>query len=100
MMTQNFSYSRILAVWLVLLAFFCGMILPSIAIARMEFTIATEGDPGDGMDSDSGGGGGSGGSDNETTPVTGAKNISQYWIKGKPISRFGKRIIHGCPTYV
>ena len=57
MMTQNFSYSRILAVWLVLLAFFCGMILPSIAIARMEFTIATEGDPGDGLENNGGGGG-------------------------------------------
>ncbi len=56
MMTQNFSYSRILAVWMVLFAFFCGVILPSVTLAKVEMAIATEGDPGDGLGASGGGG--------------------------------------------
>ena len=57
MMTRNFPLFRILPVWLVLFAFLGGMILPSVAIARVEIAIATEGDPDDGLDSAGGGGG-------------------------------------------
>jgi len=57
MTTQNSSYSRIVAVWFVLLVFLCGMIVPSLALAKKEMTIDSEGDPGDGLES---GGGGSG----------------------------------------
>ena len=62
MTTHNSSFSRILAVWMVLIAFLCGMILPSFAIARVEIVIATEGDPEDGLDYSGGGGGTSDGS--------------------------------------
>ena len=60
MMTQNSSCSRIVAVWLVLLAFLCGMIVPSLAVANQDMTIDTEGDPTDGLDYSGGGGGGGG----------------------------------------
>jgi len=60
MTTKNSSYSRIVAVWLVLLAFLCGMIVPSLALAKQEMEIAMEGDPTDGLDFAGGGGGGDG----------------------------------------
>ena len=60
MMTQNSSCSRIVAVWLVLLAFLCGMIVPSLALAKQDMTIGSEGDPTDGLDYTGGGGGGGG----------------------------------------
>jgi len=55
MMTQNSSCSRIFAVWMVLLAFLCGMIVPSLAIANQDMEIELEGDPGDGLENDGGG---------------------------------------------
>ena len=58
MMTHTSSRSRIITVWLVLLAFLCAMIVPSMALAKKDMTIATEGDPGDGMDFSGGGGSG------------------------------------------
>jgi hypothetical protein len=57
MTTQNSSYSRILAVWMVLFSFLFGMVFPPLVQAKVEMTIATEGDPGDGLE---GSGGGSG----------------------------------------
>jgi len=57
MKTKNPSYSRIVAVWLVLLVFLCGMVVPSLALARQEMDIAMEGDPTDGLDFAGGGGG-------------------------------------------
>ena len=57
MMTKNSSYSRIVAVWLVLLAFLCGMIVPSLALAIQDMDIEMEGDPGDGLGATGGGGG-------------------------------------------
>lgn len=58
MMTQKSSYSRIIAVWMVLFAFFGGMVFPSYVQAKVDMTIATEGDPTDGLDYAGGGGGG------------------------------------------
>jgi len=57
MMTKNSSSSRIFAVWMVLLAFLCGMIVPSLAVANQDMTIGSEGDPGDGLESSGGGSG-------------------------------------------
>lgn len=57
MMTRNSSCSRIVTVWLVLLAFLCGMIVPSLALANQDMTIDTEGDPTDGFGAAGGGGG-------------------------------------------
>ena len=58
MTSQNFSYSRIIAVWLVVIAFLCGMIVPSLALANVEISLGSEGDPDDGLDFSGGGGGG------------------------------------------
>lgn len=82
MTTQNPSYFRILPVWLVLLAFLCCMMVPSLAHAKKEMTIATEGDPGDGMDY-SGGGGGilDGDSDQGFAPTEAEMGIlPSFWI--------------------
>ena len=68
MTTQNSSYSRILAVWLVFFVFLVGMILPSPVHAKREMTIGSEGDPGDGMDFAGGGGGDNDGNGNLTVP--------------------------------
>jgi hypothetical protein len=57
MTTKNSSFSHIIAVWLVLFAFFCGMILPLISHAKEDMESATEGDPTDGFGAAGGGGG-------------------------------------------
>jgi len=57
MMTHNSSQFRIIAVWLVLLAVLCVMIVPSVALAKQEMVIATEGDPTDGFGATGGGSG-------------------------------------------
>ena len=59
MKTHTSSQSRIITVWLVLLAFLCCMMVPSIALAKKDMVIATEGDPTDGLDNTGGGGSGS-----------------------------------------
>jgi hypothetical protein len=57
MMSQTSSRSRIIATWLVLLALLCMAMAPSMALAKKEMTIATEGDPDDGLDYSGGGSG-------------------------------------------
>ena len=66
MVTQTTSNSRIIAVWLMLIVFLCGMMMPSLVLANKEITIGTEGDPRDGLDYSGGGSGsvGEGGSQN------------------------------------
>lgn len=58
MMSQTSSRSLIIAAWLMLFTFVCIAVAPSVALAKKEMTIATEGDPDDGLDSSGGGGGG------------------------------------------
>jgi len=95
MMTQNSSCSRIVAVWLVLLAFLCCMMVPALAIASKDIEIEMEGDPRDGLDSTGGGGGGSsldGGDDqNSIIPIDSKVFISQDNFNG--IFSFHKYLI-------
>jgi len=78
MMTQNSSQSRIIAVWLVLLAFLCVMIVPSMALAKEEMVIGTEGDPTDGLGAT---GGGSGNVDEEDNNFSGLLPIGTgEWV--------------------
>lgn len=98
MTTHKSSTSRILPVWLMLLSLFWGMILPSVAVARQEIAIATEGDPTDGLDYSGGGGGGSGDEGNELSPPNNSDiptkiifheiffwelEVIPYWINGQ-----------------
>ncbi len=86
MMTQNSSCSRIVAVWMVLFAFCCGMIVPSLAVANQEMTIGSEGDPGDGLGATGGGGGflndldDQGSSDASSVGGVQINSISQWWL--------------------
>jgi len=57
MMSHSSSPSRIVVVWLVLVAFLCCLMVPSVALAKKERTIATEGDPEDGLGATGGGNG-------------------------------------------
>jgi hypothetical protein len=93
MTTQNSSYSRILAVWLVLFAFLCGMVVPSVTLAKVDMVIATEGDPTDGLGAAGGGGDGLGGDgDGQSVgPASEAMvlvSIEIHWKNGKPTPVF------------
>ena len=58
MMTRSDFRMPHCAVWLLLVAILCVAVLPTVAVAKLIDEIATEGDPGDGMDSTGSGGGG------------------------------------------
>jgi hypothetical protein len=82
MTTQNSFYFRILVVWLVFFVFLFGMIVPSSAHAKKEMTIATEGDPGDGLGAQGGGGSIFGLGDNESSNGSSIQIFGDY----KPVS--------------
>lgn len=46
---RRFGHVNSVTVWLVLLGFLCGMLVPGVSLARMNRQIETEGDPGDGF---------------------------------------------------
>ena len=77
MMTQNSSCSRIVAVWLVLLAFLCCTMVPSLAVASKDMEIESEGDPEDGLDSSGGGGGFSIGDNDQSSSQSLDSDIDQ-----------------------
>ena len=53
-----FGQLKTATVWLVLLGFLCGMMVPSVVMGKVFRDIDMEGDPGDGNESSSGGGDG------------------------------------------
>ena len=97
MMTHTFSQSRIIAVWLVLLAFLCCIMVPSLALAKKDMIIATEGDPEDGLDY-SGGGSGILNGDTEQSPSSSLEsNYDLFYLALEYYPKFGYHLI--IPVY-
>jgi hypothetical protein len=79
-----------------LLTFVCVMIVPSLAIAKQEMTIDSEGDPGDGLGATGGGGLLSNPENQDSSEAFSIENnqffaITQFWAD--PICQYFPQIV-------
>jgi hypothetical protein len=77
-------------VWLLLLGVFCWVMDPSVSLAKVYRTEATEGDPGDGDESDGGGSPNVPASYPKTTSIQLHGDRAEFYVCLVPIFRDGK----------